>query len=794
MNTKRFFIAIILANSFWMLHAQRLWYKQAANDWMQSLPIGNGRVGVQVWGQTGEETLSINESSMWSGWYNPNQIGEVGKEKLAEIRQHFFAGRVTEGNADCFRYLQGNEEGFGTHLPLGDLRIAHRYADGGDVTGYRRELSLADALATVSYQRGGVDYTRQYFSSNPADVVVVQYSASKPHSISFDLTAHLLRKQATVRTEGESLLIEGVCRKDHEHKGGVHFYGRVSVKQRGGRISTAYGMLSVEGADEATLIIDLRTDFKRPAYKQECDAQVKKALAQSFDQLKANHIADFNRLFSRVSLTLGDGTNDQLPTDERWQNVRQGKDDVDLQALFFQYGRYLTASLSRENSPLPIALQGFFNDNRACSMAWNNDYHLDINTQQNYWLANIGNLAECNAPLYTYLADLAKSGHEVVKKAYGIERGWTAHTTANIWGYAAPSGAVWWGLHPTGGSWMATHLWEDYTFTHDKAVLEKGYPILKGNAEFLYDFLVRDPRNGYLVTGPSISPENAFGFEGGNWPATMMPTVDRVMVWEIFNACVQSSRILGVDKAFSRQLAKAMKQLPPYRKNKYGGLREWMDDYDDVNINHRHTSHLLCLYPYSQLSLQKTPELCKAAENSLNRRMTAADWEDTEWSRAMAVCYEARLHHGEKAYHSINTLIGKLGRENLLTVSPEGIAGAPYDIFSYDGNPAGAAGMAELLVQSHEGYVEFLPALPSKWHTGQFAGLCVRGGAEASAQWRQGKAVELGLKAQVAGTFKVKLPNGLSRLSVNGKTVKASRDSKGCVSVKLAAGDQLVIK
>lgn len=794
MKCKRLFISIILVQSFLMLHAQRLWYRQAANDWMQSIPIGNGRVGAQVWGQTGEETLSINESSMWSGWYNPNQVKEFGKEKLAEVRKLFFEGKVTEGNAICFQHLQGDESGFGTHLPLGDLRIAHRYAAGGDVTGYCRELSLADALATVSYQRGGVYYTRQYFSSNPADVVVVNYTASKPHSISFDLTANLLRKQATVRTEGESLLIEGVCRKDHEHQGGVNFYGRVSVKQRGGKISTAYGMLSVEGADEATLIIDLRTDYKRPAYKQECDATVKKALAQSFDQLKANHTADFKRLFSRVSLTLGDSKNDQLPTDERWLNVRQGKDDVDLQALFFQYGRYLTASLSRENSPLPIALQGFFNDNRACSMAWNNDYHLDINTQQNYWLANIGNLAECNAPLYTYLADLAKSGHEVVKKAYGIERGWTAHTTANVWGYAAPSGAVWWGLHPTGGSWMATHLWEDYTFTHDKALLKKGYPILKGNAEFLYDFLVRDPRSGYLVTGPSISPENSFGFEGGNWPATMMPTVDRVMVWEIFNACVQSSQILGVDKAFARQLAKAMKQLPPYRKNKYGGLREWLDDYDDVNVNHRHTSHLLCLYPYSQLSLQKTPELCKAAENSLTRRMTAANWEDTEWSRAMAVCYEARLHHGEKAYNSINTLIGKLGRENLLTVSPEGIAGAPYDIFSYDGNPAGAAGMAELLVQSHEGYIEFLPALPSKWHTGRFSGLCVRGGGEASAQWRQGKAVELGLKAQVAGTFKVKLPAGLSRLSVNGRSVKASRDSKGCISVKLAAGDQLVIK
>jgi len=789
---KKLIITISLAVVATTASAQRLWYRQAANDWMQTMPIGNGRIGAQVWGQTEHETLSINESSMWSGYYNPNQAKMFGKEKLAEVRKLFFEGKIAQANGVCFEYLQGNEEGFGTHLPLGELCIAHHYPYGhGKAEGYQRELQLKDAVATVTYSMKGVDYKNTYLSSNPDDVVAVNYKASKPNAISFDISTQLLRKQTTVRTEGETLIIEGVCRKDNEHKGGVEFCARVSVKQSGGRVQATYGMLSVEGADEATLIVDLRTSYKNPDYQKLCQSTVAKALQQDFSVVEETHKKDFSRLFSRVELSLGNDDNDSIPTDERWQNVRSGNDDTALQALFFQYGRYLTASLSRENSPLPIALQGFFNDNRACSMSWNNDYHLDINTQQNYWLANVGNLAECNAPLYTYLASLAEAGHEVVKTLYGIDRGWTAYTTANVWGYTAPSGGLWWGLHVTGGSWLLTHLWEDYTFTHDREMLRRAYPIIKGNAEFLIDYMVRDPRNGYLVTGPSISPENSYGCKEGNWPATMMPTVDRVMVWEIFNACVQSAKILGVDATFARQLSVAMKRLPPYRKNKYGGLREWLDDFDDINVNHRHTSHLHGFYPYSQITLQKTPELAKAVEKSLDRRMSAKDWEDTEWSRANAICYEARLHNAEAAYNSINVLIGKLGRENLLTVSPVGVAGAPFDIFSFDGNPAGAAGMAELLVQSHEGYVEFLPALPAKWDKGYYSGICVRGGSEASAQWRDGKATMVSLKAKRGGTFRVKAPAGMRTVTLDGKKIKAKVDVKGVITVSMDEGDVL---
>lgn len=749
--------------------AQTMWYAQPATDWMQSLPIGNGRVGAQVWGETAVETLSINESSMWSGFYNPDQAKVAPRTELDKARQSFFEGNVVDLNSFSFEYLQGNEEGFGTHLPLGDLKIAHRYSDGGaaDAQDYRRELNLCDGTANVSYNIKGVQYTTSYFSSNPDDVVVVHYCASQPGAISFDLTADLLRKQATARAEGHSMIIEGVCRKDHERRGGVNFYGRVGVTTRGGTISANYGMLSVEGADEATLIIDLRTDYsgaRQPALPiadviATANAGIDRALATPYAELRNRHTADFSRLFGRVALTLGDADKDALPTDRRWLDVRGGADDPALQALFFQYGRYLTMSSSRENSPLPIALQGFFNDNRACSMAWNNDYHLDINTQQNYWITGVGNLAECNAPLYTYLADLAVTGHDVVKRCYGIDRGWTAHTTANVWGYAAPSGAVWWGLHPTGGSWMATHLWEDYAFSHDRAALERGYPILKGNAEFLLDFLTPDPRNDYLVSGPSISPENSFGCPQGHWPATMMPTCDRIFITEIFNACIEASRILDTDHDFARQLQNAVRKLPPFFISpKYGTIQEWMEDYDDINPNHRHTTHLLGVFPYSQITLDHTPELCEAAERTVERRLNAEGWEDTEWSRAMIAAYYARLHKADKAYESINTLIGKLGRENLLTVSPEGIAGAPYDIFSFDGNPAGAAAIAELLLQSHEGYVSILPALPTKWASGSFSGLCVRGGAEVSAQWTDHQLTDATLHAKQAGTFRVLLP------------------------------------
>lgn len=799
-NSSRFRIFTLLAVLCFALwtNAQTMWYNQPAADWMQSLPLGNGRVGAQVWGQVDEETLSVNESSMWSGWYNPSQAPRFGAEQLQQVRKLFFEGKVAEANELCFKGLQGDEAGFGTHLPLGELKVTHRYAQPlGQLHGYRRQLDLSQAVAGVSYMLGDVAYSTQYFSSNPADLIVVRYTASAPGSISFDLSAQLLRKQATVSTSQGELVIQGVCRKDAETQGGVRFLAHARLVNEGGTLSSTPTSVSVQGADAVTLLINLTTDWQRPdTYRQACTSAIDAASSQPYSALLSAHVQDWTRLFSRVSLQLGDPSRDLLPTDVRWQQLRQGRHDPALQALFFHYGRYLTASASRHNSPLPIALQGFFNDNRACNMGWNNDYHLDINTQQNYWLANVGNLAECNAPLYTYIQSLAQSGQKTVQTMYDIQEGWTAHTTANIWGFTAPCGVLWWGLHTTGGSWLATHLWEDFTFTHDtQRLLTQGYPLLKGNAQFLLSYLVRDPRTGYLVTGPSISPENSFGLpDGGNWPASLMPTVDRVMVWEIFHACIRASEILGIDKSFAAQLRKAIAQLPPYQENKYGGLREWMEDYDDIHPNHRHTSHLLGLYPYSQLSLQRTPQLCRNAYSSLQRRLTAQGWEDVEWSRALAICYSARLQHAQEAYESINMLLSKLARENLLTVSPEGIAGAPYDIFSFDGNTAGAAGMAEMLVQSHEGYVQFLPALPREWAEGSFRGLCVRGGAQVSASWSQGQLTHASLQATAPGQFRILLPAHASQVLVNGHKPRHAALAGQVFQVRLRPGDVVEIR
>ena len=509
--------------------------------------------------------------------------------------------------------------------------------------------------------------------------------------------------------------------------------------------------------------------------------------------MKQAHIKDYNTLYNRVSIHFGQDANRAMPTDVRWKQVKEGKTDTGLDALFFQYGRYLTIASSRENSPLPIALQGFFNDNKACNMGWTNDYHLDINTEQNYWAANVGNLAECNAPLFTYIKDLAHHGAKTAEVVYGC-KGWTAHTTANVWGYTPASSTIIWGLFPMAGSWIASHLWIQYEFTQDKQYLaETAYPLLKGNAQFILDFLAKDPKSGYLMTGPSISPENWFRTAGGEeMVASMMPACDRELAYEILSNCVQASEILNTDREFADSLRTAIAQLPPIQLRANGAIREWFEDFEEAHPNHRHTSHLLALYPFSQITLEKTPELAEAARKTIENRLSAENWEDTEWSRANMICMYARLKDAQEAYKSVQLLQGKLSRENLMTVSPGGIAGAEGDIYSFDGNPAGTAGMAEMLVQNHEGYVEFLPCLPVEWKDGSFKGLCLKGGAEATAEWTNAVINKASLKATADQVLKVKVPQGKKyRVLLNSKEAIANPDAKGLITVEMKRGDLL---
>ncbi len=768
-----------------------LWYAQPAKVWMESLPIGNGRLGAMTYGGIEEEKLALNESTMWSGQYNENQNKPFGREKMNQLRKLFFEGKLSEGNRIAGDNLHGNQTSFGTHLPIGDLKMQFIYPE-GKVTGYRRSLSLDEAVSSVSFNSGGVNYKREYFATNPDNVLVLRLTADKQKSITMNMGLDLMR-QADLSVEDNQLVFTGKVDFPLHGPGGVCFEGRIAVLADNGEVKMEQSGVGIKEADAVTLIVDVRTDYKSPDYKTLCADGVKKAAAKSYDELKQAHIKDYNTLYNRVSIHFGQDANRALPTDVRWKQVKEGKTDTGLDALFFQYGRYLTIASSRENSPLPIALQGFFNDNKACNMGWTNDYHLDINTEQNYWAANVGNLAECNAPLFTYIKDLAHHGAKTAEVVYGC-KGWTAHTTANVWGYTPASSTIIWGLFPMASSWIASHLWTQYEFTQDKQYLaETAYPLLKGNAQFILDFLAKDPKSGYLMTGPSISPENWFRTAGGEeMVASMMPACDRELAYEILSNCVQASEILNTDREFADSLRTAIAQLPPIQLRANGAIREWFEDFEEAHPNHRHTSHLLALYPFSQITLEKTPELAEAARKTIENRLSAENWEDTEWSRANMICMYARLKDAQEAYKSVQLLQGKLSRENLMTVSPGGIAGAEGDIYSFDGNPAGTAGMAEMLIQNHEGYVEFLPCLPIEWKDGGFKGLCLKGGAEATAEWTNTVINKASLKATADQVLKVKIPQGKKyRVLLNSKEAIANPDAKGLITVEMKRGDLL---
>ncbi len=773
-----------------------LWYRQPATRWMQALPIGNGRLGGMIYGGISEERIALNESTLWSGQPNPDQDKPFGRARLDSLRQIYFSGKVKEGNEIAWNALNGNQTSFGTHLPLGDLVINFSDIDEKKVTGYRRQLDLTTALVTTSFKHNGVEYTREAFCSNPDEVLVYHFAASKRGKISFSLCLDIENDLPTTFTtetdnaQAAMLNFTGQALFSMHGPGGVHFAGRVYVKTQGGKVFVKDGKLTVSRANEALLVVDLRTDFERPRYQEELKQEVTAALSKSYSNLRERHVADYAPIYNRVSLSLG-SSDPELPTDERQHAVCDGTTDPSFDALFFQMGRYLTIASSRPSSPLPIALQGFFNDNKACTMPWTNDYHLDINTQQNYWATGVGNLSDCDAPLFRWIASLVAPGQKTAQTIYGC-KGWTAHTTANVWGYTAPSGCIAWGLHPTAASWIASQLWTHYEYTQDREFLRTvAYPLLKGNAEFLLDYMTIDPRTGHLVTGPSISPENAFAVDGQHISASMMPTCDRTFVFEILSSTLQSARILGVDKAFADSLASAIALLPNYQIGRDGGIMEWSEDWDQPNANHRHTSHLMGFWPFGQITLQHHPLLSAAVRRTFDLRLAAEGWEDTEWSRANAIGVYARLADAEEAYRSVKTLEGNLSRENLMTVSPGGIAGAENDIYAFDGNPAGTAGMAEMLLQTQNGALQLLPALPKAWSEGKFRGLRIRGGAEVSAAWKDGKLLSATIEATADNVFTIEVPSyGHFTASLNSQPV-FPRD--GMWHVNLKKGQSLLI-
>lgn len=748
-------------------------YADPSQKWMGSLPLGNGRLGAMVYGGINHETIAMNEVTMWSGQPEPEANDLCGKERLQEMRELFLKGDIAAGNRLGNQYLSGHGKSFGTNLPVGDIKLDFLNAT-GKASGYSRKLDMSNAVATVSYKQNGVSYTREYFVSNPAQVMAVRLTANKKQSLSFRLSVNMLR-HAVVNASDEGLDIMGDARFNKNGEGGVKYRKIIRVIPKGGSVGHDADAITVEGADEVLILCDIRTNYQQPNFESICQQTVSQAAATAYKNLKKAHTADFSAIFNRMDIRLGNEQADaNATTDALFAQAHNGNPSTTFDALFFQYGRYMLISSSRENAPLPANLQGIWNDNLACNMPWTCDYHLDINIQQNYWSANIANMAETNVPLFRYITLLSQFGHETAKKMYGCN-GWVAHTINNVWGHTAPGGGVGWAMNVTAGAWLATQLWTHYDFTRDDEWLRReGYPLIKKTAEFFVDYMIRDPKTGYLLTGPSISPENSFRYtDGHDYNLSMMPTTDRAVVYDIYQACIKASKILNTDQAFRQRLEHDIKLLPPYKVGQDGGLCEWLMDVRRSDPSHRHASHLLGLYPFGEISPERTPELAKACERFLELQTKHGSWEDTEWTRGNMINFYARLLNGEEAYKSIIGLYTGFMRENLMTVSPAGVAGANEDIFSFDATEAAVSGACEMLLQSYDGYLNFLPALPVEWKDGEVKGICARGGIKADFQWKDGKVVAAKLTSNNDQTVECKI-NG-QRKTVNlkkNKTIK----------------------
>ena len=745
----------------------KLWYNAPATVWEEALPIGNGRIGAMVYGNPLQEVYQLNEESIWSGypqdWNNPKAANALPQVREAVDRGDY---------AKASELWKANAQGPYTarYLPMANLMLDQLTR--GEARNLYRELNISNALSTVTYEADGVKYRRTSFISYPDQVMVIKIAADRPQAVSLHIRLNSLLRY-TVQTKGEkTLILNGkapayVANRDYDphqvvydDKRGTQFKVQVELLPDGGHCEANDSALTVRNANEVVLRLSAVTDFGNKK-------MTLKKCKRPYQELLQRHTDDHQQLFNRLQLSLGTENlqKEALPTNERLKSFEQDPTDNGLTELYYQYGRYLLIASSRPGG-LPANLQGIWN--RHVQPPWGSNYTTNINTEMNYWPAEITNLPECFLPLSDFIGRLAVNGAQTAKVNYGINRGWLAHHNSDVWAQTAPTGgydsdpkgAPRWSCWPMAGVWLCQHLWEHYAFGGDKKYLSKtAYPLMKGAAEFLLQWLQKDPETGYWITNPSTSPENRFRYidkEGKkqNGEISRSSGMDLGLAWDLLTNCIEASTVLDTDKAFRQQCMDVRANLQPFRIGSKGQLLEWDKEFEETDPNHRHVSHLFALHPGRQIIPEQQPELAAACQRTLEIRGDGG----TGWAMAWKINFWARLRDGNHAFGMLKNGLRYVDATQV-SVRGGGTYANLFDAhppFQIDGNFGGTAGITEMLLQSHAGYIHLLPALPDNWQSGSIKGVRARGGFTIDMEWKESRITRLSVTSHSGGTCRIR--------------------------------------